>query len=98
MADLTDPAAVDAIVGAVVDRTTEGLNAAVTDSEARQADLAAARKRTGNRMRTDELEAAIAAEGVLVADARALAERTTELEQEMTDDLARLVALAFGRD
>jgi hypothetical protein len=96
MADLKDRAAVDALVGAVVDQATTGLSAAATDAEARRADLAAARKRTGNRMRTDEIKAAIKAEDVLAADARALAKRTAQLQQEMADDLQKLVALALG--
>jgi hypothetical protein len=98
MADLRDPAAVDELVGAVVEQATAGLTAAATDAEARQADLAAARKRTGNRMRTDEIKAAIEAENVLAADARALAKRTAQLQQEMAGDLQKLVALAFGED
>jgi hypothetical protein len=98
MADLRDPAAVDVLVGAVVDRATAGLTAAATDAEARQTDLAAARKRTGNRLRTDEIKAAIEAEDVLAADARALAKRTAQLRQEMAGDLQKLVALAFGED
>jgi hypothetical protein len=96
MADLRDPAAVEALVGAIVDQATTGLTAAATDSEARRADLAAARKRTGNRRRTDEIKAAIEAEDVLAADAAALAKRTAQLQQEMAGDLQKLVELALG--
>jgi hypothetical protein len=98
MADLTHPAEVEALVGAVVDQATTGLTAAATDAEARRADLAAARKPTGNRKRTDEIKAAIKAEDVLAADARALATRTAALQEEMAGDLKKLVALALGED
>jgi len=96
MADLRDPAAVDALVGAVVDQAITGLTVAASDAEARRADLASARKRTGNRKRTDEIKAAIEAEEVLAADARSLAKRTAQLRQDMADDLQKLVALALG--
>ncbi|HEU5213950.1 MAG TPA: hypothetical protein VFU30_00260 [Gaiellaceae bacterium] len=98
MADLKDPAAVKALVGAVVDQANAGLTAAATDADARRADLATARKRTGNRKRTDEIKAAIEAEDVLAADARALAKQTSNLQEEMAGDLQKLVALAFGGD
>lgn len=96
MADLRDPAAVTEIVGRVVDQATTGLAAAADSAESRRDDLVAARKRTGNRKRTDEVKAAIEAEDVLAADARALARRTQDLQQDMADDLQKLVALTFG--
>jgi hypothetical protein len=96
MADLRNPAEVEALVGAVVDQATAGLSAAATDADERRADLAAARKRTGNRRRTDEIKAAIEAEDVLAADARALAKRTAALQQDMADDLQKLVALTLA--
>jgi hypothetical protein len=97
MADLTNPAEVEALVGAVVDQARAGLTAAATDAASRSDDLAAARK-PGNRGRTSEIKAAIEAEDVLSADARALAKRTTAVRQNMVDDLQKLVALTLPED
>jgi hypothetical protein len=94
MADLTKPAEVEALVGAVVDQAKAGLTAAAADAAARRDDLAAARK-PGNRDRTYQIRAAIEAEDVLAADSRALATRTGQLQQEMAGDLQKLVSLTL---
>lgn len=95
MSDLTDRAELDALVAELVDRARTRLTAAAADGRAREAELTAARKRTGNRQRTDELAAAIEAEQALAGDAHALAKRVAALKKELADDLARLVALAL---
>lgn len=94
MADLTNPAEVEALVGAVVDQARAGLTAAASDADTRRNDLAAARA-PGNRGRTYEIRAAIEAEDLLAADARALAKRTGQLKQDMAGDLQKLVALTL---
>ena len=95
MADLTNPAEVKALVGAVVDQAKTALTAAATDAETRREDLAGARK-PGNRKRTAQLKDAIEAEDILAADARALAARTGALRQDLADDLQKLVDLTVG--
>ena len=94
MADLTNPVEIDALVGAVVNQAQAGLTAAATDAATRRDDLAAARK-PGNRGRTNQIRAAIEAEDVLAADARALATRTGQLQQDMAGDLQKLVLLTL---
>jgi hypothetical protein len=94
MADLTNPAEVEALVGAVVDQTKAALTAAADDAATRRDDLAAARK-PGNRGRTDQIRAAIEAEDVLAADALALATRAGQLQQDMAGDLQKLVSLTL---
>src|SRR5438309_1755579 len=98
MPSLTDPEAIKTIVAAVVDQAGERLTTAATEAQGRQESLVKARKDTGNRTRTDEIKAAIDSEDALIADARALASRATELKQQMADDLERLVSLALGQE
>lgn len=96
MAELPQRAAIDALVSEVVDRASTRLAATAADAKARQADLAKAGKQTANRMRTDEVKAAIVAEQTLAADADALGRSVAQVRSTMADDLERLLTLAVG--
>jgi hypothetical protein len=98
MPELREPTSVDAIVSHVVGEAADRLTSAASDAQERHATLTKARKEAGNRRRSADIRAAIEAEEALIADARALAKRTTQLRQTMTDDLERLVALSLGRE
>jgi hypothetical protein len=98
MAQPPDSSALHALVGQVVERATERLTTTANDAQARQADLAKAKKDAGNHLRSEDIRAALDAEARLVTDAKALAKRMPIVRRSMSADLERLLGIALASD
>ena len=98
MAQTPDSIALRAFVEQLVEQAAERLTTAGNDAQARQADLTKAKKDAGNRLRSDDIRAALNAEARLATDAQALAKRMAIVQRSMSADLERLLGVSLGSD
>lgn len=98
MAEIPDAATLDQLVTRVADQAGARLKATAADAKERSASLSTASKSAGNRLRSNDIKASLAAESTLALDAHALARRLGQVKRSMRADLDRLVAAAQGGD
>ncbi len=92
----TNDTPIQTFVARLVDQATERLTTSANDAQARQAALTKAKKDAGNRLRSEDIRVAQAAEDQLATEAGALAKRMTAVQASMGTDLERLVAVSRG--
>ena len=98
MAETPDSTAVHAFVDRLADQAEERLTTSAADAKARHSELTRTAKKAGNHLRSDDIRAALDAEGRFALDARALAGRMPHVKRAMSADLERLLAVSLGQD
>jgi hypothetical protein len=98
MAQPPDLPDLHAFVGQLVEQATDRLQTARTEARARDTALSTAKKDPGNRLRSNDIAAALGGEARLITDTAALAKRMPMVRRSMSADLERLLGVALTSD